>query len=98
MTTPPSLINDCFLHDKDRLRHDEAIALLKERLAPVVGNEEISTQEAVGRILAQDITAPFSPEQKGLVERNIGTLQRGLMTLLPGFIGHSVKDRKQIIL
>lgn len=39
---------------------------------------------------------PFSPEQKGAVERGIGTLQRDFMPLLPGFIGHSVADRKAI--
>jgi len=39
---------------------------------------------------------PFSPEQKGHVERAIGTLQRDFMPLLPGFIGHSVADRKII--
>ncbi len=44
----------------------------------------------------QDITDPFSPEQKGTVERHIGTLQRGLMPLLPGFVGHNVADRKKI--
>ncbi|MEX2126931.1 MAG: DDE-type integrase/transposase/recombinase [Xanthobacteraceae bacterium] len=42
------------------------------------------------------MTAPFSPEKKGHVERAIGTLQRGLMRTLPGFIGHSVADRKVI--
>lgn len=44
----------------------------------------------------QDITDPFSPEQKGTVERAIGTVQRGLMPLLPGFVGHNVADRKKI--
>lgn len=39
---------------------------------------------------------PFSPEQKGIVERTIGTMQRDLMPLLPGFVGHSVADRKAI--
>ena len=39
---------------------------------------------------------PFAPEQKGIVERAIGTLQRDLMPLLPGFVGHSVADRKAI--
>lgn len=53
------------------------------------------------RLLAQlDIetqtSTPFSPEQKGVVERSIGTLQRDIMPLLPGFIGHSVADRKAI--
>jgi transposase InsO family protein len=41
-------------------------------------------------------SAPFAPEQKGHVERAIGTLQRGLMRTLEGFIGHSVADRKVI--
>ena len=41
-------------------------------------------------------SAAFSPWQKGEVERVIGTIQRGMMTLLDGFIGHSVADRKVI--
>lgn len=41
-------------------------------------------------------SAPFSPEQKGHIERAIGTMQRGLMRTLEGFIGHSVADRKVI--
>jgi putative transposase len=43
-----------------------------------------------------ETSAAFSPEQKGVVERAIGTLQRDFMPLLPGFIGHSVADRKAI--
>lgn len=43
-----------------------------------------------------ETSAPFSPEQKGVVERAIGTMQRDLMPTLPGFIGHSVADRKAI--
>lgn len=43
-----------------------------------------------------EVSAPFSPEQKGHVERAIGTMQRDLMPLLPGYIGHSVADRKVI--
>lgn len=43
-----------------------------------------------------DVCAPYSPWQKGTVERSIGTLQRGLMPLLPGFVGHDVADRKKI--
>ena len=38
----------------------------------------------------------YQPQEKGHVERAIGTLQRGLMPLLPGFVGHSVADRKRI--
>lgn len=59
------------------------------------------TAHRVRRALAalaidHDVCAPFSPEQKGVVERAIGTVQRDLMPLLPGFIGHSVSDRKKI--
>lgn len=43
-----------------------------------------------------ELSAPFSPWQKGTVERAIGTMQRDLMRTLPGFVGHSVADRKAI--
>ncbi|MCB1520662.1 MAG: transposase [Hyphomicrobiaceae bacterium] len=46
--------------------------------------------------VTHEMCDPFSPEQKGIVERAIGTLQRDLMPLLPGFVGHSVADRKAI--
>lgn len=54
----PSLIDDCFLHDKDRLRHDEALKLLQERLSAIVATETLSTSKALGRVLAWDVTAP----------------------------------------
>ncbi|MEI9410746.1 DDE-type integrase/transposase/recombinase [Mesorhizobium salmacidum] len=38
----------------------------------------------------------YSPEQKGHVERVIKTFQHDMATLLPGFVGHSVSDRKAI--
>jgi putative transposase len=46
--------------------------------------------------IKHDMTHAFSPEEKGIVERAIGTMQRGLMTTLDGFVGHSVADRKVI--
>jgi transposase InsO family protein len=46
--------------------------------------------------ISHELAPPFRPEKKGHVERAIGTLQRGLMRTLPGFIGHSVADRKVI--
>ncbi|KQZ14339.1 hypothetical protein ASD44_09835 [Mesorhizobium sp. Root554] len=42
-----------------------------------------------------ELSAPYQPKSKGMVERAIGTFQRGLAGL-PGFIGHSVADRKRI--
>ena len=52
------LLNDCFAHDKKRLRHDEALAILKERVGPVVDTEQVALAEAAGRILAAPATAP----------------------------------------
>ncbi|MDR2745694.1 MAG: Mu transposase C-terminal domain-containing protein [Desulfovibrio sp.] len=42
-----------------------------------------------------DFCTPFSPEEKPHIERFFGTFQRYLKTQ-PGFIGHSVADRKAI--
>lgn len=58
MTTNASLIDDCFLHDKDRLRHDDALDLLRANLSAVAGMEEAPLARCVGRIVAQDILAP----------------------------------------
>ena len=54
----PKLADDCFVHDKDRLRHDEALTILKEHLSPIVVPETISLDTAHGRVLAEPITAP----------------------------------------
>src|SRR5262245_31445221 len=51
------LIDDCFVSDKPRLRHSEALAILKERIAPVVAGEQVGLADAGGRILAQSIVA-----------------------------------------
>lgn len=55
---PRRLIDDCFLHDKDRLRHAEALAILQARLGPVVEGESVPLAASLGRILKQPITAP----------------------------------------
>lgn len=43
-----------------------------------------------------EVSDPFQPQQKGHVERAVKTFQHDLAPLLPGFIGHNVKDRKAI--
>jgi len=48
------------LHDKDRLRHEEAIALLADRLPRITDTQTIALSEAAGRVLAQDIVAPHA--------------------------------------
>lgn len=42
------------------------------------------------------LSTAYTPQQKGHVERVIRTFQHDCATLLPGFIGHSVADRKRI--
>ncbi|GJD93402.1 DDE-type integrase/transposase/recombinase [Methylobacterium iners] len=59
------------------------------------------TAKASERLLAnlgieRELSPAFTPEAKAFVERVIGTFQRDLGPLLPGFIGHSVVDRKVI--
>ncbi len=56
--TGGKLIDDCFLHDKDRLRHDECLALILERLAPMTGVECLAIENACGRFLAETVSAP----------------------------------------
>ena len=59
MDTPANkLLDDCFAHDKKRLRHAEALAILRERVRPVVGVERVALVESAGRILAAAAVAP----------------------------------------
>jgi molybdopterin molybdotransferase len=51
------LIDDCFVSDKPRLRHDEALAILRSRIAPVVDSVPVDLDKAAGRVLAQSVTA-----------------------------------------
>jgi molybdopterin molybdotransferase len=59
MSAPPNrLLDDCFAHDKKRLRHAEALAILRKRVRPMVGIERVPLVEAAGRILAAAAVAP----------------------------------------
>ena len=55
---PNKLLDDCFAHDRRRLLHAEALAILKERVRTVVGVERVPLVEAAGRILAAAAVAP----------------------------------------
>jgi putative transposase len=46
--------------------------------------------------IEHQLSDAYSPQQKGHVERFIGTFQRDCATLLPGFVGHNPADRKAI--
>lgn len=52
------LIDDCFVLDKDRLPHNEAIAILKSRVGPVVGIERVKLARTTARYLAEEIISP----------------------------------------
>lgn len=58
MNDGSTLIDDCFLHDRDRLSHAETLALLQQRLGPIVSIERVDLATASGRVLAEDIRAP----------------------------------------
>jgi len=51
------LLDDCFLHDKDRLSHDEALGLLQQRIVPITAHETIELSSSHGRVLASDVVA-----------------------------------------
>ncbi|MCJ7598628.1 MAG: molybdopterin molybdenumtransferase MoeA, partial [Methyloceanibacter sp.] len=52
------LADDCFFHDKDRLPHSEALAILKSRVRPVVNTEDVPLNRAFSRYLAASVVAP----------------------------------------
>jgi molybdopterin molybdotransferase len=52
------LLDDCFLTDSERLRHDEALAILRERVGPVVETERVPLAAALDRVLAETVTSP----------------------------------------
>lgn len=53
------LADDCFVSDRPRLLHAEAIAILQARVATVAEREEVALIDAAGRILADDVSARF---------------------------------------
>ncbi|MBI2770013.1 MAG: DDE-type integrase/transposase/recombinase [Burkholderiales bacterium] len=46
--------------------------------------------------IGHQLSTPFSPEQKGHIERVQGTMLHDLFPMLAGFVGHSVAERKAI--
>jgi molybdopterin molybdotransferase len=51
------LLDDCFAHEPKRMPAGEALALLKERVGPVVGRETVPLAAAHGRILAETVVS-----------------------------------------
>jgi molybdopterin molybdotransferase len=50
-------INDCFVHDGQRLRHADALALLKSRVEPILREEAVELSSAAGRIASRAVLA-----------------------------------------
>jgi molybdopterin molybdotransferase len=55
MTRP--LADDCFVLDRPRLTHAEAIEILRARLTPIAAVERVPLQAAAGRLLAGPVRA-----------------------------------------
>lgn len=52
------LLDDCFLHDTDRLSHAETLAIIGDRLTTVADTELLPLEKAGRRFLSKGIVAP----------------------------------------
>ena len=87
-TAMPKLLDDCFLHDKDRMTHAEALAMLSERLVPIAGSEDVALADAHKRVAAEALTAPrnvpaFDNAAVDGYALRYADLKADAMTLLP---------------
>jgi molybdopterin molybdotransferase len=53
------LSDDCFATGRPLMKAADALALLGERIGPVVGTEEVALDAATARILAEDVVSPI---------------------------------------
>lgn len=58
MSNKRKLLDDCFLHDKDRMKHAEVLSNIASKLSVTVDDEMVSLDRAAGRICAKEIAAP----------------------------------------
>lgn len=54
------LSDDCFAFGGPMMRMDEALSIIRSRLAPIEGIENVELSRADGRILAADVIAPIN--------------------------------------
>jgi len=69
-----------------RLRGDNGSGFVSQRFQSGLADLEIEYVPC----------APYSPEQKGFVERAFGFMSQSLLERLPGFKGHSVAERQKL--
>ena len=55
---PGQALDDCFRPAQTRMRHAEAIALLRARIEPLAASEQVMLKGALGRIIASPVAAP----------------------------------------
>jgi molybdopterin molybdotransferase len=53
------LKDDCFAFGGELMPLDDALAILAERVSPVAGTETVALRDALGRVVAEDVTAPL---------------------------------------
>jgi len=58
MSNNRKLLDDCFLHDKDRMKHAEVLDKIANNVSVIVDDEIVELDEAAGRICAEAIAAP----------------------------------------
>lgn len=56
----PQLLDDCFLHDSERMRHGEALALLKSRVSPIASLQTLDLVDAQGKFAAAPVHATIA--------------------------------------
>ncbi|MFP7569213.1 gephyrin-like molybdotransferase Glp [Marivita sp. S2033] len=88
LLSPPPLRNDCFALPAgvDWTPVDDALAMLRDRMTPVVGQETVPLVESAGRVLASDVLARRSnpPHPNSAVDGY-------------GFCGASIGDGPQLL-
>lgn len=57
------LSDDCFATGRPLMKTADALALLGERIGPLVETEKVTLDDAISRILAEDVTAPIAVPQ-----------------------------------
>ena len=63
MSRARRLVDDCFVHDGRRMRHDDVLDLLAERLCAVTGHKSVPVIGAAGRIAAAGVAASMHVPQ-----------------------------------
>jgi molybdopterin molybdotransferase len=59
------LSDDCFAHGGRLMRVDEALAELRDRIAPVAAAETVRLPDALGRVLLEDVVSAIDVPQHG---------------------------------